>query len=96
MIDKEILNKSTLALDVKKLDDTIENSPTLPSKSEKENLPISNVTNSANLNIVAKTSITSKYDFNVVYEELHAKFPNIINMDKQASAFCNLASEKKC
>jgi hypothetical protein len=95
MTNKEIPSRPILTLGgaSKTESDTLENRPTLSDKEIEKGSEIFMDTSdkvsqvlktkaSADPEIKPKASPKAEYDFNAIYDELHTKFPNIINMDK--------------
>jgi len=95
MTNKETPNRPILTLDgtSKPESNTLENRPTLSDKEIEKGSEISVDTSdkvfhapktkaSVDPKTEPETSSKTEYDFNAIYDELHTKFPNIINMDK--------------
>lgn len=95
MTNKEISNRPILTLDGKNKAEklVVEDRPTLKDETIKNNSAKANtnvISPADEKSVATKTKTSSKhnadlepeYDFNVVYDQLHTKFPEIINMDK--------------
>jgi hypothetical protein len=95
MTNKETPNRPILTLGGtnKPESNALENRPTLSDKEIEKGSKISVETSdkvfqapktkaSVDSKIKPKASSKTEYDFNTIYDELHAKFPSIINMNK--------------
>lgn len=83
--DEDTSNRPILTLDGESKPESgnLKDRPTLPDKEEEKN---ESAPTEAKVSVNSKTNpeagSKAEYDFNAIYDELHAKFPNIINMGK--------------